>query len=107
MSALLLVIVPVALLVLVSWLCFVGCSFEGHGMLPYTTYTTVDILPHPALVAYWPLGEAAGASTAVDLKGTAVGTPHNGTYTSVDTSPALFPCPAFAVSPTTHTAAAP
>jgi hypothetical protein len=109
MSASLLVLVPVALFVLVSWLCFVGCSLDttGLGLPLFTQYTTVDILPHPALVAYWPLGEAAGASTAVDLKGTAVGTPHNGTYTSVDTSPALFPCPAFAVSPTTHSAAAP
>jgi len=107
MSASLLVFVPVALFVLVASLCFVGCYFDVTGLPLYTEYTNGDILPHPALVAYWPLGEAAGAVTAVDLKGTAVGTPHNGTYTSVDTAPALFPCPAFELAPGVNSAAAP
>jgi hypothetical protein len=78
MSASLLVLIPPALLAIVLLLCFVGCGVEGHGTLPtFTQYSTVTILPTPGLVGYWPLGEPAGATTAVDLK-----SGHNGAYLS-------------------------
>jgi Concanavalin A-like lectin/glucanases superfamily len=110
MSASLLVFVPIALFVLVSSLCFVGCTFDtsGLGLPPFTTYTDTDVVGNPAAVAYWPLSEAVGAATAVDLVGTKKGTPHNGTYKDVTTAPAFFPCPGpFAVAPTVHSAFAP
>ena len=78
MSASLFVLIPPALLVIVLLLCFVGCEFHGHGQLPaFTEYSTATILPSPGLVAYWPLGEPAGATTAVDGK-----SGHNGAYLS-------------------------
>jgi hypothetical protein len=79
MSAPLLVAVPLALLAIVFLLCFVGCDFHGQvppPPPPFFKYTQ-SILDEPTLVAYWPLGEPAGATSAVDLKGG-----HNGTYLS-------------------------
>jgi hypothetical protein len=82
MSASLLVAVPLALLAIVFLSCFVGCdTVFGLSTLPdppppFTTYTP-SILAEPTLVAYWSLGEPAGATIAVDLKGG-----RNGTYLS-------------------------
>jgi concanavalin A-like lectin/glucanase superfamily protein len=77
MSASLFVLIPPALLVIVLLLCFVGCNFQGHGIDPFSEYSTVTILPSTGLAAYWPLGEPAGSTTAVDTKGG-----HNGSYLS-------------------------
>jgi hypothetical protein len=80
MSASLLVALPFALLAIVLLLCFVGCD-ELFGLdelpdpTPFHKYTDT-ILAEPTLVAYWPLGEAAGP-TAFDRK---PGPGHNGTY---------------------------
>ena len=82
MSASLLVAVPFALFGIVLLLCFVGCDrvFGIYAVNPppppFTRYSEV-ILGEPTLVAYWPLGEQAGETTAVDLKGG-----RNGTYLS-------------------------
>jgi hypothetical protein len=80
MSAPLLVLLPAALLAIVLLLCFVGCVFE-HGTSPlpeFTEYSDKTILATVGLVGYWPLGESAGATTAVDV--TSGG--HNGAYLS-------------------------
>jgi hypothetical protein len=80
MSASLLIVIPFALLAIVLLFCFVGCDiiFDlDHVADPFTRYTEI-ILAEPTLVAYWPLGEAAGP-TAFDLK---PGPGHNGTYLS-------------------------
>jgi hypothetical protein len=82
MSASLLVAIPFALLAIVLLLCFVGCD-ELFGLdelpdpTPFHRYSE-SILAEATLVAYWPLGEAAGP-TAFDLK---PGPGHNGTYLS-------------------------
>jgi hypothetical protein len=77
MSASLLVLIPPALAV-VLLLCFVGCELSRTGLAePFTQYSTATILPSTGLVGYWPLGEAAGATTAVDVK-----SGHNGSYLS-------------------------
>jgi hypothetical protein len=69
MSASLLIAIPLALLAIVLLFCFIGCDLVlGLQHLdPFRRYTEV-ILAEPTLVAYWPLGEAAGETTAVDLK---------------------------------------
>jgi hypothetical protein len=79
MSAPLLVLIVPALFAVVVLLCFVGCSLDtsGIGNPPFKQYSTATILPTPGLVGYWPLGEPAGATTAVDLKSA-----HNGAYLS-------------------------
>jgi hypothetical protein len=72
MNASLLVALPFALLAIVLLLCFVGCDElfgldEVRDPTPFHKYTDT-ILAEPTLVAYWSLGEAAGETTAVDLK---------------------------------------
>jgi hypothetical protein len=70
MSASLFVLLPAMLLVVVSLLCFVGCNFViDASLIRFTQYTDVTILPNPNLIAYWPLGEAPGATIALDLRG--------------------------------------
>jgi hypothetical protein len=76
MSASLLVAIPFALFAIVLLFCFVGCHivFDLDEVRPgFTRYTEI-ILAEPTLVAYWSLGEPAGASTAADLKGGLDGT---------------------------------
>jgi hypothetical protein len=69
MSASLLVAIPFVLFAIVLLLCFVGCDFQaGTAATGFTTYTD-SILNEPTLVAYWPLGEAAGETIALELKG--------------------------------------
>jgi hypothetical protein len=85
MSAALFVWLPAALLAVVSLLCFVGCKFDPGGALPsFTQYTDLTILSNATLAAYWPLGEAPGATSAVDLKGG-----HNGAYTTAAPYPSI------------------
>jgi hypothetical protein len=76
MSASLLVLIPPALLAVVLLLCFVGCNFHAPTDF-FTKYSDATILQSPGLVGYWPLGDPAGATTAVDLK-----SGHNGAYLS-------------------------
>ena len=77
MSASLLVLIPPAVLAAVLLLCFVGCATPTFRVRHFTEYSTATILPTPGLVGYWPLGEAAGATIAADLK-----SGHNGSYLS-------------------------
>jgi hypothetical protein len=85
MTAPLLILIPLSLLAIVLLLSFVGCGLDesGLGNPAYTQYTTNTILPTTGLVAYWPLGEMAGATTAVDLK-----SGRNGTYVTAPPYPA-------------------
>jgi hypothetical protein len=95
MTAPLLVLIPLSLLAIVLLFSFVGCGLDtsGLGNPAYTQYTTNTILPTAGLIAYWPLSEPAGATTAVDLKGG-----RNGTYVTA---------PAYPSDPTHNSAAAP
>ncbi len=46
MTASLLILVPVALLVVISGFCFVGCVFDSHGLgQSFTTYSALTSLP--------------------------------------------------------------
>jgi Concanavalin A-like lectin/glucanases superfamily len=69
------------LLAVAASLCFVGCSYPNFQ---FDTYTQV-ILGEPSLIAYWPLNEPMGSTTAVDLTGHG----HNGTYTHPPAYPAF------------------
>ena len=85
MSASLLVLIPPAVLAAVLLLCFVGCTneYRPFDVLRPSNYSTDTILPTPGLVAYWPLGEMPGETTAVDLKGG-----HDGEYVKDQVFPA-------------------
>ncbi len=116
MSSLVLVFVPVALLFVVSGLCFVGCVLQTGGLggdpkppepKPFSTYSDTDVIP--SCVAYWPLSEAAAVAgepvaTAIakDVKGN-----NDGNYTHKGNAPAgMFPCPGFQIIPGLDSAAA-
>lgn len=100
MSILFLVLVPVALLALISGFCFVGCVLDTHGLgggpdkpddVPFTKYSDEDVLP--TCVAYWPLSEPSpaddsGKIACHDAKGT-----NDGEYKHKGNAPTLFPCP--------------
>jgi len=84
-----LVLIPPTLLLIVLLLGFTGCgeligidpwrpkgpSPPSSPSPPYSDY----VLDEGSLVAYWPLGEPLGATTAVDARGVAA---HNGAYDS-------------------------
>jgi hypothetical protein len=92
LSGPLLIIVPAALLAVVALLCFAGCGFSASGLPGWTTYTDGTVLANPAVVAYWPLGEAADSDPAVDRVAG-----HNGNYVDPATAPSLYPWPAYSV----------
>jgi Concanavalin A-like lectin/glucanases superfamily len=81
MSTTLLFLVPMGLLAVAASLCFVGC---GYPNFQFDTYTQI-ILGETSLIAYWPLNEPMGSTTAVDLTGHG----HNGTYTHPPAYPAF------------------
>jgi hypothetical protein len=98
MSEYLLVLAPVALLVIVSSVCFVGCVLHTSGLPPdFTTYSNDDVVNNDDCVAYWPLSEGPGSSTAVDTRGKKIGNEHDGAYVNSANSPTLYPCPSFTV----------
>jgi hypothetical protein len=123
MTASLLVFVSVALLVLVSGFCFVGCVLNTHGTgvdpnkpdpenpnpnpkpKPYTKYSDDDVINNPSCIAYWPLNDsgplnASGSqNVAIDAGGKAKNNAHNGEYRSNVTHPGLFPCPQYTLDP--------
>jgi hypothetical protein len=106
LSAPLLILVPAGLLAIVALLCFVGCNFNPSGLLPWTTYTDGTVLANPAVVAYWPLSEAADTDPAVDrVSG------NNGNYIDPATAPSLYPWPDYSApnppGPDVASAAAP
>ncbi len=108
MSASLIVLVPVILLGIVGTLCFVGCILETEGLpsTAFTTYTGTTILPNPAIIAYWPLKEAADTDPAIELI-----SGNNGNYIDTNTAPSLYPWPAYSIpngaNPDVLSAAAP
>jgi Concanavalin A-like lectin/glucanases superfamily len=106
MSASLVVLLPVILLGIVTTLCFAGCGFSGQSLPVFTTYSHT-VLANPAVVAYWPLGEAADNVPAVDR----TANPDNGQYIDPTTTPAIYPWPAVSVgnapNPDVQSAAAP
>jgi hypothetical protein len=80
MSASLVVLIPLALLAIITLLCFVGCTLQTGGLGDYGKYHDT-VAGTAGLVAYWPLSETSG-TTAFDA-GPNAGTPlaFNGTYT--------------------------
>ena len=92
MSVPLLILLPAGLLAIVALLCFAGCGFSATGLPPFTTYTDGTVLADPAVVAYWPLGEAADTDPAVDRVAG-----HNGSYVDPATVPSLYPWPAYSI----------
>ncbi len=116
MTASLFVFVPVALLALIGGFCFVGCVLNTKGThaddpppvppKPFTTYSK-DVADNANCVAYWPLSDTFVPSDpakriAHDVVGQA-----DGAFKSIDTDPALFPCPAANLSAGVDTAFAP
>ncbi len=112
MTASLLAIVAIALLALISGVCFVGCVLQTGGLggdpkpAKFTKYSDVDVLADPSCIAYWPLDEAppadpSGIIKAHDAKGS-----NNGEYKHKGNAAALFPCPAFEASPGVNSAQA-
>ena len=82
-----LVLIPSALLLIVLLLGFTGCGEiigiepwrpRGPSPRPPSPPYSDDVLGEQGLVAYWPLGEPIGATTAVD----ATGGGHDGAYES-------------------------
>jgi len=101
MTATLLVVVPIVLLLLIGSFCFVGCTFDTHGLgLGFVQYSDLDIIPNSDCVAYWPLNDSPFQNTALDVVGKAHGDPHNGTYKNVSTNPGLFACPGYVLNAT-------
>lgn len=105
MTASLLVLVSVALLVVISGFCFVGCVLDTHGLgaddpKPFTKYSDTDVIP--TAVAYWPLSEASATADkpvpqaiAKDVVGNS-----DGNYTHKSNAPlGMFPCPPIPISP--------
>ena len=111
MSTSLIVLIPVILLGIVGLLCFVGCGLNTHGTgvgtdTSFTSYTGTTVLLNPAIIAYWPLKEAADTLPAVELISGS-----NGNYIDTNTAPALYPWPAYSIpngaNPDVLSAAAP
>ena len=108
MTASLLVLVSVALLVVISGFCFVGCVLDTHGLgtgdpppdKPFTKYSDTDVLP--TAIAYWPLSEASAIAdkpVAQAIAKDVIGN-NNGNYTHKGNAPVgMFPCPLIPISP--------
>ena len=112
MTASLLAIVAIALLALISGVCFVGCVLQTGGLggdpepRTFTKYSDVDVLQNTSCVAYWPLDEASPADPSGIIKAHDAKGSNNGEYKHKGNAPALFPCPGFEVSPGVNSAQA-
>jgi hypothetical protein len=123
MTASLLVFVSVALMVVVSGFCFVGCVLNTHGTgvdpnkpdpdnpdpdpkpVPFTKYSGT-ITSRGDCIAYWPLDEASPADPAGIIKAHDAVGGHDGEYKHKTNAPGLFPCPDYTNSLTVHSAKA-
>ncbi|MBV9221833.1 MAG: LamG domain-containing protein, partial [Methylobacteriaceae bacterium] len=76
MSASLLVVLPLALLAIVSLLCFAGCTFNPT-LEPYYKYQHT-VLQTSGVVAFWPLDETTGTTAVNQVSNSPPGT--NGNY---------------------------
>lgn len=74
MSHWILLVAPLVLASFVMLFAFVGCFLDSTGLAMGETYDDA-VTSNQYAVGYWRLGEAAGATTAVDSKGD-----HDGTY---------------------------
>ena len=93
MSTSLIILIPVILLGIVGLLCFAGCILPDYEeALPFTEYTGKTILLNSAIIAYWPLKEAADTDPAVELI-----SGNDGSYIDLATAPSLYPWPAYSV----------
>jgi Concanavalin A-like lectin/glucanases superfamily len=70
-----LLVAPLVLASFVLLFVFVGCGLSTHGLEGPEQYAT-DVTGNLNSISYWRLGEAAGAITAADSKGS-----NDGTYT--------------------------
>ena len=117
MSTSLLVLVPVALLFIVSGLCFVGCSLNTRGSeydpdnpnpkpdpetKPPTKYSDKDVLADPSVViAYWPLDEKTPLDDTKPLTAHDAAGANDGEYKHKGNAMGLyFPCPEIPGPPT-------
>ncbi|HEV7881302.1 LamG domain-containing protein [Bradyrhizobium sp.] len=93
MSTSLIVLLPVMLLGIVGMLCFAGCILPAYEAAPpYTEYTGKTVLLNPAIIAYWPLREAADTDPASELI-----SDNKGSYIDSTTAPSLYPWLAYSV----------
>ena len=91
MSTSLIILIPVMLLGIVGLFCFVGCVLPEYTLgPPFTEYTGKTVLLNPAIIAYWPLGEAADTVPAAELI-----SGNTGNYIDLATTPSLYPWPAY------------
>ena len=114
MSMSLLVFVPVALLFIVSGLCFVGCLLDSSAYdvdkpnpedKPPNNYSDTDVLVDPEIVAaYCPLDEKSPTDGTAKLTARDALGANDGEYKHKGNAPKLFPCPAFQLAPGTDTA---
>ena len=116
MSTSLLVLVPVALLFIVSGLCFVGCVLDTSGLgvdpkptpkpKPFNKSSDNDVIPFA--VAYWPLDEQSPVDDSMKLSARdATMNGHDGEYKHKGNAAGrYFPCPGFPLAAGTDTAAA-
>jgi hypothetical protein len=107
MTMSLIVLLPLILLGIVGTLCFVGCVLPEYGLgQPFTQYTGKTVLLDPAIIAYWPLGEAKDTDPAAELI-----SGNTGNYIDPTAAPQLYPWPAFTLQnppgPDVQSAAAP
>ena len=93
MSTSLIVLLPVVLLGIVATFCFVGCAFHTTGIQgpPFTAYTNNTVM-NVLVIGYWPLKEKLDTDDAVDMI-----SHNNGKYIDLNTTPALYPWPAYSV----------
>jgi hypothetical protein len=101
MTATLLLLVPIALLFLISGVCFVGCVLDtqGYGVdkpRPFTQYSDLDVIGNDTIVAYWPLGEdsTVADNPVATAKAAEVIGGKNGNYNHKGNAPELYDCPA-------------
>jgi hypothetical protein len=114
MTASLLVLVPIALLVLVASLYFVGCNkrgsldARGHDFPPFTEYGTRDVLdPSLFCVAYWPLWDPKPSDPTKLSEADERVAGRNGEYRDMNSHASQFPIGTYATpDDTVHSASA-
>jgi hypothetical protein len=80
MSSWLIFLAPLALLVIVPLLCFVGCSFHPVSVQTFGKYHDT-VTGTAGLIAYWPLNETSGTSAYDNGPNGSTPQAFNGTYT--------------------------
>jgi hypothetical protein len=107
MSVSLVVLLPIAMLGIVSVFCFVGCDAGGLGggfgggiPPPFTQYSDLTVLGNPTIVAaYWPLGEMVDTDAAVDRGPNSPNKELFGKYVDQNTVATVYPPPTPSIYP--------